>query len=350
MAALLPEAHQSLGLVALKDGRLGVKIGARVIADRKDRLQYIRERVSCNVRDCKLEQLLPKPNKRREQDLAQATLLVVTSQEIDELGETDNIAQARLHMNALLAQLRRVVRILVEHGFTIIILTADHGYLFADETTEPMKIEPPAGSTVNLRRRLWLGSAGTSAPSSWRVPLQSFGLETDLEFATPKGFAVFRCKSGNRAYFHGGVSPQEMIIPVLTVTAKAKPRPRFCPMAWTLTPGAAKITTRFFSVRVSGQATESSLFGAELPQVRVEIRAGRKVVSRPVSASYGFDDATGDVHLKFSDADPQQVEPNTIALMLEEDINQPTATIHLVDSATHVELATPLTVEVAIAI
>jgi hypothetical protein len=58
---------------------------------------------------------------------------------------------------------------------------------------------------------------------------------------------------------------------------------------WTLTPGTPKLTTRFFSVQIAGSQRESSLFGFEPPKVRIELRANKKCVSLPVSASYGFE-------------------------------------------------------------
>ena len=52
-------------------------------------------------------------------------------------------------------------------------------------------------------------------------------------------------------------------------------------------------------------ASQSSLFGFEPPKVRIEIRANKKCVSIPVSASYGFEDATGEVKLKVAEQDDE---------------------------------------------
>lgn len=68
----------------------------------------------------------------------------------------------------------------------------------------------------------------------------------------------------------------------------------------------------------------------------------------PVSASYGFEDATGEVKLKVAEQDAKRIEPNTVALMVQDDVNQKTVGIYLLDATTGVELAPPLTVEVAI--
>lgn len=119
-------------------------------------------------------------------------------------------------------------------------------------------------------------------------------------------------------------------------------------MQWTLTPGTAKLTTRFFSVQIVGYQGEASLFGFEPPKVRIELRANKKCVSLPVSASYGFEDATGEVKLKVLENDSKRVEPNTVTVMLTEEISQKTVGVYLLDATTGAELAAPLTVDVAI--
>ena len=46
---------------------------------------------------------------------------------------------------------------------------------------------------------------------------------------------------------------------------------------------------------------------------------------RPVSASYGFEEATGEVQLRASADDPKKIEPNTVTLMVDvEEIGQKT--------------------------
>jgi hypothetical protein len=117
---------------------------------------------------------------------------------------------------------------------------------------------------------------------------------------------------------------------------------------WTLTPGTAKLTTRFFSVQVTGSQSESSLFGFEPPKVRLELRSNKKCVSMPVSASYGFEDATGEVKLRIAGSDNKRIEPNTVTVMLSEEISQKKVGVYLLDAVTGAELASPLTVDVAI--
>jgi hypothetical protein len=299
------------------------------------------------VFDCKLDDLLPKPKPKVKEGIQDARLVLVTSQEIDELCEADNIAQARLQMDGVLGHLRRGFRILADHGVATIVLAADHGHLFADGIGEDMKVEALGGDTADLHRRVWVGVGGTTEPSYLRTSLGALGVESELDIATPWTFAVFRTNGGARAYFHGGLSPQEVIVPVVCLTSVAKSAPTTA-ISWRLTPGTAKLTTRFFSVQVAGEQSEASLFSFEPPKVRLEIRANKRVVSVPVSASYGFEDATGEVKLKVAEQDAKRIEPNTVALMVQDDVNQKTVGIYLLDATTGVELAPPLTVEVAI--
>ena len=147
-----------------------------------------------------------------------AELVLVTSQEIDEFGESDT-KLARLQMDSMLTYLRRGARILSDLGVKTIILAADHGHLFADEIGDDMKIDAPGGQTEDLHRRVWVGIGGTAEPSYLRTPLAALGTDSDLDLATPWTFACFRSKGGARAYFHGGLSPQELIVPVVILTS-----------------------------------------------------------------------------------------------------------------------------------
>jgi len=350
MAGLLPGAGRSAKVVAVGSGKLGLQIDRTVIKNRKDRIAFLESHAGIPVFGCKLDDLLPKPSKRIKDGVQGAQLVLVTSQEIDELCEGDNITQARRQMDGVLNDLRRGFRVLADLGVKTIVLAADHGHLFGEEVGEDMKIEAPGGDTADLHRRVWIGVGGTSEPSYLRTSLKSLGVDSDLDLATPWTLACFKSKGGARAYFHGGLSPQELIIPVvvMTPTARASSGPP-TGIQWTLTTGSKKLSTRFFSVQVSGQS--SGLFSLEPPKVRVEIRAKGKCVSVPVSASYGFEQATGDVQLRPAATDARQIEPDTVTLMVDVDqVGQKTVSVSLLDATSGAELANLDKIEVTVSI
>jgi PglZ domain len=350
MASLLPKAYESAKVVGVGGGKLALEINGKLIKDRKDRVSFLKENAGVSVFDAKLEDLLPKPGKKTKEGIQNAELILITSQEIDELGEGDNVAQARLQIDAVLNHLRRGVRVLADHGIKMIVLVADHGHLFGEEIGEDMKIDAPGGKVEDLHRRVWVGLGGNSEPSYLRTPLASLGVDSEYDIATPWTFAVFKSKGGGRAYFHGGLSPQELIVPVAVMHSVVKPSTPTAGIQWMLAPGTAKLTTRFFSVQIAGSQSESSLFGFEPPKVRIELRANKKCVSVPVSASYGFEDATGEVKLKVMDNDDKRIEPNTVTVMISEEISQKSVEVCLIDAATGAELAPSLTVDVAISL
>src|SRR6266481_2701133 len=240
-----PGLTRSAKVVTVGGGKLALEIGGKVIKDRKDRVAFLKENAGVSVFDAKLDDLLPKPAKKVRDGIQNAQLILITSQEIDELGEADNMAQARLQIDGVLSHLRRGVRVLADHGIRAIVLVADHGHLFADEIGEDMKIEAPGGKVEDLHRRVWVGVGGNSEPSYLRTSLASLGVDSEFDIATPWTFAVFKSKGGGRAYFHGGLSPQELIVPVVVMHSTAKPLTPMTSVQWTLNPGTPKLTTRF---------------------------------------------------------------------------------------------------------
>jgi hypothetical protein len=347
MAALLPGAEESLAVQGLGGGQLGAEVGGVLLKDRKARVNYLKEKAGVSVFEGKLEDLLPKPKKKTEEAIRAADLIFITSQEIDALCEGDNVSLARRLMDDILHDLRRACRILSDLDVTTIVFAADHGFLFGDELGSDVKIDPPGGETADLHRRVWVGRGGTASKSYLRAKMKDFNIGGDLELATPFNFACFKVAGGAKAYFHGGLSPQEWIVPVITLTSakKAAPSPS-TDIEWKLVPGSSKITTRFVSVQVIGNS--GGLLQAVAPKVRVEVRVKSECLSVPVSSSYGFEEATGDVQLKSSETLIGALEPNTITLMIKEAHADKRVSIHLLDAASGIELCRLSDVEMAI--
>lgn len=312
MAALLPGMENAQ--VVIQNGAVTLQVGDLRLKDRSDRVKYLRM-LYPKLLDMKLSDLVPKPKRAQEKDLRAADFALITSQEIDESGESDQEA-ARLQMDNVLLQLQQALRILARCGFQNIVVTADHGHLFVESAGDEMKIAAPGGNTASLHRRAWLGYGGAQNDSYLRAPLSAFGLKTDYELAVPYTFGIFLAQGGALRYFHGGLSPQEVIIPVLTLTSKGKSGAvTIGEVQWQLQLGSEKLG-RFFSVQVTGQ--RNKLFISD-PLVRIELRFNNQPISSTVSAGYGYDSSTEDVQLRFSDESPAEIDPNTVTLMVKTD-------------------------------
>jgi hypothetical protein len=331
MAALLPYAH-GLKIRAGKKDEIEVVLGEAVLRNRDDRIAYIEKHAGVPVVALKLED--PRQFKTKLKNPVKGPVLViVTSWEIDRAGE-EGLTDARQIMDGVVRHLRFALHLLAAAGIEHFVVATDHGHLFGDELAESEKIDPPRGRTVLLHRRIWVGEGGAASESYLRTPLAKLGIESDLEVAVPWNLTAFRAPA-SEAYFHGGLSPQEFLLPVLKLRLKAGVESAG-KINWELRLGSAKITTMHVTVTVSGQG---GLFAAEFPPVRVEVWSGTEPCSIPVSATYGFSDSTGEVALRGQSARPNEVEPNSVTLMLTPKAPRSgTVSIHLLDAVSGVEL------------
>jgi len=328
MAALMPNAHAQAELVPVGPGRVGLSFQGRTLASRKDRLEYLEEIVGIPVYTAQLESLLPAKAKVREAIKDAALVVVTATDELDGICETGNVALARRLMHDVLQQLVRATRVLHGLGVESVVITADHGFLFGETIDSGGKIDPPGGVTHDLHRRAWVGIGGAASESIVRFSARQAGLEGNLEIAVPRSLGCFKVAGGTLAYFHGGASPQELLVPVLVVKAARQIHQRGS-VTWSLMTGSKSISSRFVSVQVSGAA--DGLFRLHPTRVLVELREGKTVLSRAVSASYGFDQASGGMTLDPSE-DGRTFKPDTVTLLLEQLPAGAMVTVALVDA------------------
>lgn len=343
MAALLPHAAGGLRVRADSRGGLEVAVGGEVLRNREDRIAYLERHAGAPVLSLRLED--PKQFKSNLKRLGSGPLLVVvTSRELDRMGE-EELGEARRYMEDVLRHIRLALHMLAKAGLEYFVVATDHGYLFGEDLAQSQKIDPPGGTTALLHRRVWVGQGGASSESYLRTALAKSGVESDLEIAVPWNLAAFKA-GGSAAYFHGGLSPQEFLLPVLRLRPKAGTGGvEAGKIAWELKLGSARITTVHLTVTVSGQA---GLFAAEWPRVRIEVRAAGEPCAVPVSASYNFSDTTGEVALRSLPDRPGEIEPNAVTLMLTPKAPRSgLVSVHLLDAISGVELAKLDRVEVS---
>jgi hypothetical protein len=337
MSALLPGAEKGLAVIPAEGNRLGAVVAGKTLKTRQDRLAHFEVTVGGKATVARLDQLAPL-DVHLNQTLKSADVVLVTAtEEIDGLCET-NPALARRMLDDVLNQLRRGIKSLFGLGVETVVISADHGYLFGEKLTTGQGIGPPGGKTATLKRRVWVGQGGADVPGVLRKPLSAFGLGGELEIVTPWNLSCFKVKGGSTEYFHGGLSLPELVIPVLTVRLGVSPAPAVAArIQWVLTLGSQTISTRFLSVTVEGRSEE--LLPIAPPAVRVEVRAGEQPISVPVSASYGFQEATRDVQLALEAGAPQVIARNTVTLMITETPAVDAVTVHLLDATTGISLA-----------
>ncbi|MGV8119619.1 MAG: PglZ domain-containing protein [Candidatus Xenobiia bacterium LiM19] len=340
MASLMPDTKGS-AIIVTEKGRLALRTDKSILKDRASRLAYLKKRCAASFVDMTLDEILyvKKSKKKIMEKVDSASLVIVTTTEIDTLCETGKVSLAQSSMDMILIELRNLITVLTSMGVKRIVITADHGYLMGEELESDMKIEPPGGDTLFLHRRAWAGKGGASSPAYMRCRASDLGFEGDLEIAVPYGFGAFKAAGGDLEYFHGGISLQEAITPLITVTPREQQESSItADIVWSLKPGSKKVTTRFFSVQVHG--LPETFFEFVPPVVRMEMRAGADILSDTVSSTYGFVKDTGDIELRVITGEKgREIEHNTIMLQIVRETSEKQVSVHLVDALSGRELA-----------
>ena len=325
MAALLPGAERGL-LVEASPGGVDVKIGDTTVTNRAQRLEWMTAKAGVPVCCVKLADVL-KPAIRRRKDFTSARLVVVTSQEIDRLGEEGEEENIRLYVGDVLEKLRRAVRVLAKAGIQRFVISADHGFIYAPGVDPGLVMDAPGGKTAELHPRAWIGEGGGAGAGFFRVRASDLALQGPMELAFPLGMGSFRVRGGSGVYLHGGVSPAENILPVVQLTPIAAPA-AIDEASVQLTMVKPVITNRLFSVTV--ELKKEGLFEAEDRRIRFELVSGQKEAGRAVTAAYDFEDGTGEVKVATG-------QPNVVTFMLSADAERD-VTIRALDCQSQVVL------------
>ena len=335
MAALMPGAEDGATLEAGRDGRLGLVIKGQLLRNRAERMDHLRREVPGAV-VLKLGDVVPSKRGIREK-LATASLVVVTvTDELDGLGDGVNPEMARRLMDDTLVQVRRAVKVLFQLGVRQAVVTSDHGHLFGEAIESDRHIPAPGGQTVDMHPRAWIGRGGAAHAAHARLCASDLGLGGDLEVAVPWSTGCFATSGATGEYFHGGGSPQELVVPVLVVESTFTSAVPIGTGSWTLTPSRPKLSSLVATIIVGGEA--DGLFTDPVRRVRIEVRDGRKVIGRPTAAAYGFDAATGELALEH-DPSVRSFRANTVTVRLEEAPKASKVSVVMLDARTDQELA-----------
>jgi hypothetical protein len=289
-----------------------------------------------------LDEVLSLQPARLNKKIDGARVIVVRSQEIDQIGEAGMALQARQVMDGVIDNLARALRRLAAAGVAHAVITADHGhFFFPTERDDSMKVEAPGGDTVELHRRCWVGHGGTTPPGCIRVAASQLGYPSDLDLVFPKGCGVFKA-GGDLAFHHGGPSLQELVIPVLTVVLKVggASRQHIEPLAVSGLPDA--VTNRIFTVTLRLGGPELPMFPATSTLRPVLISEGKQVGAVGMAMDADLDEASGSVKLDAG-------KPATVVLVLKDDTTKSVRVV-VQDPATDAELYRSAEIPVRLAV
>lgn len=291
MASLCPGADVGLGIELDARRRMIVKVGDKEIKSVDDRRNLLRA-AHGELVDLLLSDVVGRGEKELGKMISGAALVLVRSQEMDVAGESGMLALTWTGLDEIKDQIVHAVARLGQAGVSRFVIAADHGFVVLSRALRTDRVvEAPAGGTGDLHRRSWVGRGAATTPSTLRLALGEAGVTSDLDLIVPRTLAVF-AKPGTRQFFHGGLSPQELVVPVIVAETERSVAPKGRRV--TVAVAGSRLTTGAFSVTIS---FEPDLFTSEL-EVRVVARrlSDKSKVARLV-AGEGYDVAAGTARL-----------------------------------------------------
>lgn len=328
MAALQPGASASFDVVD-EGGKLGAKIEGAFLPDLAARRKFAAARIPHLV-DLTVGDVLSWSKVKLAAQVSSAQVIIVRSQEIDLAGEAGLGHQARQVMDSVIDDIARTVRRLAEAGIEHAVMTADHGHLFVhDDLDESMRVESPGGATVGIHRRCWIGRGGATPAGCVRLSAADLGYASDLEFVFPRGAGVFKA-GGDLGYHHGGLSLQELVIPVVTVYSTPSPARAGKPERLVVLNVPSSITNRIFSVTIELGGPNLALFSSPTAVQPLLLSGTKQVGTVGMVIDGELDASAGTVSV-------QPGKPVTVAFLLSDDTVE-SVRIVVRDPATDTEL------------
>lgn len=210
----------------------------------------------------------------------------IESGRLDELGHKLH-AKLAMHLETELDELVDQILGLLECGWLRVRVVTDHGWLLLPGGLPHFDLPPYLAATK------WARCATVRGESKPNVPIYNWHWNLEVRIASPPGIACF---TRNNEYAHGGVSPQECIVPDLVVERGG-------------TSTSASISTiawRGMRCRVTVKTND--------PSVRVDLRRNWKQPATSIAASAKEVGPAGEVSLAVADDSHEGVGATVVLL------------------------------------
>lgn len=217
MSALLPNKELSVknddkGLSVLVDGS---------VADNREKRQQILQKANSNSIALRYDELYNMKSLERRELSVGKEVIYIYHDSIDAIGDKPNTENKVFEAceNAITEIINTVKFITNDMNGTNIFITADHGFLYTHRPlaeTDKISKDNINGDIYELGKRYALVSKESSADYLTKIAINNEIKGLDIVGYTPKDTVRIKKSGGGENFVHGGMSLQEMIVPVIT--------------------------------------------------------------------------------------------------------------------------------------
>jgi hypothetical protein len=273
MASLLPGAYNKLS-VHVKDGKTTPLFDGKPVSDVPSRMGVFKSQYGDRFQEMPLKDFMKLPKKKMVEN--SVDLLVLRSTEIDSFFE-NHPEDAPAMMQRELKQIRQAVNKLQTQGFQKVFIVTDHGF-YMNNAQEVGDVVTKPDSTWKVEHQRMLLGNGNLDSHHYNLTSEHTGIKTDiLQFAGPRSLSPYR---RGMLYYHGGLSIQECLVPVIEITLKSSPvkSGQNSSVLLDYKNGAKRITARFAVISLKLESLSADLFGAaedlEATEILLEAHSG----------------------------------------------------------------------------
>ena len=210
MAALLP--HKQLSIKEHSNGDLQILAdGMSTDAGNRDKVLKAANRNSVAL---KYKEIAPMKRAQRSVLVKGMDVVYIYHDKIDEASHTSDSMVFPACDDAI-EEIKNIVRIICnEFGGTRVYITADHGFLYTySPLSEDAKVDKttPSEQDVEIDRRYLITRKG--AKPDFLLPVKF--MDDGYDAFAPRESVRIKKKGGGLNFVHGGISLQEMVVPVI---------------------------------------------------------------------------------------------------------------------------------------
>ena len=213
MAALLPHKELSVELKSGKTERLAVLAdGQSTEANNRDKLLKAADPASVAL---KYKDIIGMKRADRQALIKGMNVVYIYHDTIDEAGHLESSIFTAC--DTAIEELKNMVRIIAnEWGGANIIITSDHGFLYTHSPlTEDDKVDKTTESDQDVEIGRRYAIMQKSAQPQYLLPVKFLGGNTAYDAFAPRESIRIKMKGGGLNFVHGGISLQEMVVPVI---------------------------------------------------------------------------------------------------------------------------------------
>lgn len=218
MAALLPHSNLS---IENKNGNISVHAdGKPTDSNYRD---GILKRIDAKSRAIQYKALLQKKTPELNELGKDMNVIYIYHNRVDDMGHTDE-TQIFSACEDAIAELKNAVSIALNYfNATKVYITADHGFLYTySPLSEDDKVDKTTLSSqdVEVDRRYLISTKG--AKPDYLLPVKFFDENIGYDAFAPRESIRIKKSGSGLNFVHGGISLQEMVVPIVEYTAVRK--------------------------------------------------------------------------------------------------------------------------------